>query len=215
MKIAVLGTGMVGRTLSRRFVELGHEVVLGTRDPDATAARADWETIPGVGLATFSVAADGADLVVNASNGHASLDVLIAARLAELPGKVVLDVSNPLDFSAGFPPTLFISNTDSLGEQLQRAFPDARVVKGLNTLTAPLMVAPASLPEPTTVFVCGNDADAKATVSDLLRDLGHADVLDLGGIEAARGTEQWLPLWLRIMGALGSPLFNLRIVRQG
>lgn len=215
MKVAVLGTGMVGRTLSRRFAELGHEVVLGTRDPDATAARADWETIPGVALETFTEAADGADLVVNASNGHAGLEVLTAARLADPPGKVVLDVSNPLDFSAGFPPTLFISNTDSLGEQLQRALPDARVVKGLNTLTAPLMVAPASLPEPTTVFVCGNDADAKAMVSDLLRDLGHADVLDLGGIEAARGTEQWLPLWLRIMGALGSPMFNLRIVRQG
>ncbi len=214
MNIAVLGSGTVGRTLARRFAVLGHQVRLGTRSPEVTAGREGWEAIPAVELHTFADAVAGADVVVNASNGQASLEVLASARLADLPGVVVWDISNPLDFSAGFPPTLSVSNTDSLGEQLQRAFPAARVVKGLNTLTAALMVAPSALPEATTVFVCGNDAAAKAVVSGLLRELGHTDVLDLGGIEAARGTEQWLPLWLRIMGALGSPMFNLRIVRS-
>ena len=211
MQVAVLGTGSVGRAIAPRLAELGHGVRLGTRDPAATRARDGWTDLPGVPLVTFAEAAAGADLVVHAGSGAAALDLLRQA--GDLAGTVLLDISNPLDFSAGFPPTLAVKDTDSLAEQIQRAFPDARVVKSLNTLTAELMVHPDRLPEPTTVFVSGDDADAKRLVTGLLTELGHPDVIDLGGIETARGTEMWLPLWLRLMGALGTAEFNLKVVR--
>lgn len=212
MQVAVLGTGTVGRAIAPRLAELGHVVRLGTRDPAATQARDGWADVPGVPLVTFAEAAAGADLVVHAGSGAAALELL--AQAGDLAGTVLLDISNPLDFSAGFPPTLAVKDTDSLGEQLQRAFPDARVVKSLNTLTAELMVHPERLPEPTSVFVSGDDAEAKRLVTDLLTELGHRDVIDLGGIETARGAEMWLPLWLRLMGALGTAEFNLKIVRR-
>ena len=217
MDIAVLGTGSVGRTLAARLDELGHSVSLGTRDPAATASReghAAWaDGSPGVLLATFADAAAAGELLVLATGGAVAPDVLAAAR-EHLAGKIVLDPSNPLDFSQGFPPTLFVKNTDSLAEQLQRAHPEARVVKALNTVTAAVMARPDALPDPGTVFVCGDDPDARATVTDLLRELGHSDVLDLGGLQAARGTEMYLPLWLRLMGALGTAEFNIKVVRR-
>jgi predicted dinucleotide-binding enzyme len=211
MHIAVLGTGMVGRTIAPRLAELGHVVRLGTRDPGTTRAREEWSELPGVELLTFAGATTGADLVVHAGNGASALDLL--AQAGDLTGVVLLDISNPLDFSAGFPPTLSVKDTDSLGEQVQRAFPDARVVKSLNTLTAELMAHPDRLPEPTSVFVSGDDADAKHLVTGLLTELGHRDVIDLGGIETSRGVEMWLPLWLRLMGSLGTAEFNLKVVR--
>lgn len=210
VRIAVLGTGSVGRTLSARLVELGHDVVVGTRDPEATAAR---DEAPAAALATYADAARDADLVLNATNGQVSLEVLAAAGEDALAGRVLLDISNPLDFSAGFPPTLSVADTDSLAEQIQRAFPRTRVVKSLNTLTADLMAHPETLPEPTTVFVSGDDAEAKAVVTELLTELGHRDVIDLGDLSTARGAEMWLPLWLRVMGTLGTAQFNLKIVR--
>ena len=204
MNIAVLGTGSVGRAIAGRLHELGHHVTVGTRDPHATLARtepdasgtapfATWRADrPGVALATYSDAAAGAE---------------------NLSGKPLVDISNPLDGSKGFPPTLFVKDTDSLGEQVQREFPSAKVVKTLNTLTADLMVHPQALGASTTVFVSGDDAGAKATVTELLTSFGHDDVIDLGGIETARGPEMWLPIWLRLMGALGTAQFNLKIVR--
>jgi predicted dinucleotide-binding enzyme len=225
MNIAVLGTGMVGRTLAARLHELGHTVVVGTRDPAATLARtdpdrmgnppfsawhADHQDVP---LSTFADAAAGAELVVHASSGSAAREVLGLAGSENLAGKTLVDVSNPLDASAGFPPTLFVKDTDSLGEQLQRAFPEARVVKTLNTMTAAIMVHPETLGASSTVFVSGEDADAKATVTELLRSFGHDDVVDLGGIETARGAEMVMPVWLRLMGALGTPFFNFKVVR--
>jgi predicted dinucleotide-binding enzyme len=225
MNIAVLGTGMVGQALAGRLSGLGHTVAVGTRDPEATLARtepdgmgnpafATWHADHAdVGLTTFADAAAGADLVVLAGNGSAALDMLGAAGAEHLAGKPVLDISNPLDFSAGFPPSLFVKDTDSLAERIQAAFPEARVVKSLNTLTAPLMVDPGLLGEATTVFVSGDDADAKSVVTALLTAFGHQDVIDLGGIETARGTEMLLPLWLRTMGALGTGMFNIKVVR--
>lgn len=225
MNIAVLGTGMVGRAIAGRLDELGHTVTVGTRDPGATLARAEadgmgnapyaeWAAAHGgIGLASFADAAPPAEVVVNATNGAVSLEVLQLAGAGSLAGKVLLDISNPLDFSAGLPPTLFVKDTDSLGEQVQRAHPGALVVKSLNTLNADLMVHPGSLGEPTSVFVSGDDAEAKRTVTGLLAALGHADVVDLGGIETARGPEMYLPLWLRTMGALGTAAFNIRVVR--
>lgn len=208
---AVLGTGTVGRTIAARLVELGHDVRLGTRDPEATRAREGWVDVPGAGLVTFAEAADGADLVVHAGNGATALDLL--AQAGDLAGRVLVDISNPLDFSEGFPPTLSVKDTDSLGEQIQRAFPDSFVVKTLNTLTADLMVHPDRLPESTSVFVSGEDAVAKQRVTALLTELGHRDVIDLGGIETSRGVEMWMPLWLRLMGSLGTGEFNLKVVR--
>ncbi|HEV2796828.1 MAG TPA: NAD(P)-binding domain-containing protein [Nocardioides sp.] len=208
----MLGTGSVGRTLAPRLAELGHDVRLGTRDPLTTRARDDWSELPGVELVTFADATADADLVIHAGSGVAALDLL--AQAGDLAGKVLVDISNPLDFSAGFPPTLSVKDTDSLGEQVQRAFPDTRVVKTLNTLTADLMAHPDRLPEPTTVFVSGDDPDAKRLVTGLLTELGHRDVLDLGGIETARGVEMWLPLWLRVVGALGTGQFNIKVVRE-
>jgi predicted dinucleotide-binding enzyme len=225
MHIAVLGTGMVGRALAGRLASLGHAVTIGTRDPQATLARTEpdgmgnppfaaWhDEHADVALASFADAAAGAELLVLAGNGAAAADMLGAAGAANLAGKVVLDISNPLDFSAGFPPSLFVKDTDSLGEQLQRTFPEARFVKSLNTLNATLMVDPARLGQSSTVFVSGDDLDAKATVTVLLKSFGHDDVIDLGGIETARGTEMLLPLWLRLMAALGTPHFNVRVVR--
>jgi predicted dinucleotide-binding enzyme len=225
VKIAVLGTGMVGRTLAARLTELGHAVTIGTRNPQATLGRTEPDPMggepfaawaqqnPGVGLAAFADAAEHAELVVNATDGGASLDVLAQAGAENLAGKVLVDIANPLDFSNGMPPTLFVKDTDSLGEQIQRAYPAARVVKTLNTLNADLMARPDTLPEATTVFVSGNDADAKAAATALLAEFGHRDVIDLGDITTARGTEMLLPVWLRLWGALGTAEFNFKIVR--
>ena len=225
MNIAVLGTGSVGRAIAARLHELGHVVTVGTRDPQATLARTEpdamgtapfaaWHSArPDVALDTYSEAAAGAELVVLATSGSASLEVLHLAGAEHLAGKPLADISNPLDFSHGFPPTLSVSNTDSLGEQVQRAFPEALVVKTLNTLTADLMVHPQALGASSTVFVSGDDAAAKATVTGILTSFGHDDVVDLGGIETARGTEMYLPIWLRLMGALGTAQFNVKVVR--
>ena len=225
MNIAVLGTGMVGRAIAARLDELGHTVTVGTRDPRATLARAEadgmgnapyaeWAAAhDGIGLASFADAAAPAEVVVNATNGAVSLEVLQLAGADNLAGKVLLDIANPLDFSAGLPPTLFVKDTDSLAEQIQRAFPEVRVVKTLNTLNADLMVRPDTLPEGSSVFVSGDDADAKHTVTGLLKEFGHTDVIDLGDISTARGTEMLLPVWLRLWGALGTPAFNFKIVR--
>jgi 8-hydroxy-5-deazaflavin:NADPH oxidoreductase len=211
VKIAVLGTGSAGRTVAAGLARLGHEVVIGTRDPVATRERADWDSdLP---LEEYAVVADGADIVVNATNGQASLAVFDAIGGQQLSGKVVLDLANALDFSDGFPPRMAVDDTDSLAEQIQRAFPQARVVKTLNTLTADLMVRPDTLPETSTVFVSGDDAEAKTTVTAMLTEFGHTDVIDLGDITTARGTEMLLPVWLRLMGSLGTATFNVKIVR--
>lgn len=216
---------MVGRAIAGRLSELGHDVVVGTRDPEATLARevrdsmgnppfSEWaDEHPQVGLARFDEASAASDLLVLATSGAVALETLAAVGEANLGSKVLIDITNPLDFSRGMPPTLFVKDDDSLGEQIQRAHPRARVVKTLNTLNADLMVHPGGLPEGTTVFVAGEDARAKAEVVALLESFGHTDVLDLGGISSARGVEMWLPLWLRIMGTLGTSVFNLRIVR--
>ena len=225
MKIAVLGTGMVGQAIAARLSGQGHDVTIGTRDPQATLARTGpdgmgnppfsaWaEDHAQVNLATLSEAAAGAELVVNATNGSGAMPALEQAGAENLAGKVLVDISNPLDFSKGFPPTLFVKDSDSLGEQIQRAFPETRVVKTLNTLNANLMVNPKELGAESSVFVSGNDEAAKATVTELLHSFGHTDVIDLGDITTARGTEMLLPVWLRLMGALGTAAFNFKIVR--
>ena len=163
---------------------------------------------------SFADAAEFGEIVVNATAGTGSLAALEAAGLENLAGKVLIDIANPLDFSQGMPPTLAFVNETSLGEEIQSAVPEARVVKALNTVNASVMVNPADLPEPTDIFVCGNDEAAKAEVADLLASFGweRERIRDLGDISAARGTEMYLPLWLRLMGAMGGPGFNVRVV---
>lgn len=205
MRVAVLGTGMVGRAWAERLAELGHDVVMGTRDP----TRGD-ELGLSVPLQEHAGAVVGADLVINALNGKASLAVL-GPLADELAGVVVMDISNPLDFSAGFPPTLFVKDTDSLGEQIQRTLPRSRVVKTMNTLTAGLQVHPER--NRGTVFVAGDEAQAKAAVVALLTEVGHRDIIDLGDIQGSRGVELFLPLWLRLMGVLGTAEFQIEVRR--
>lgn len=212
----MLGTGAVGRAVAGRLAGLGHDVAVGTRDPAATAGReeyAGWAAEhPGVRLLSFAEAAAEAELVVDAAGGDVSLGILEQAAEG-LRGKVLLDISNPLDHSQGFPPRLFVKDDDSLAERIQRAHPDAKVVKSLNTMNNTVMVDPQALGEPTTVFVSGDDAAAKTTVTALLRELGHEDVLDLGDLSTARGAEMWLPLWVRIAMSLGGADFNIKVVR--
>ncbi|MCB9549785.1 MAG: NAD(P)-binding domain-containing protein [Myxococcales bacterium] len=216
MQIAILGTGMVGRALGSRLAGLGHTVVMGSRQAGNPAGTAWAESAgPAASAGTFADAVAGADLVILATKGEHAQAVLGMVGADLLAGKVVADLTNPLDFSQGMPPSLFISNTDSLAERLQRAFPEARFVKTLNTLNADLMVDPGRLPEPTAVFLSGDDAAAKALVRGMLESFGWAQIVDLGGLSTARGTESWLPLWIRLWGALGTASFNLRIVREG
>lgn len=226
MKIGIFGTGVVGRTLAARLVGLEHEVMIGTRDAAATLAKAESDMFgnppfstwsaqnPKVALGTFPEAAAFGEILWHATAGTAALEALRLAGAANLAGKTLVDITNPLDFSRGFPPSLFVCNTDSLGEQIQAAFREVKVVKSLNTMTAKVMVEPARLSQDHTVFVNGNDDGAKAQVSAILTGwFGWKSVIDLGDITASRGVEMVLPLWLRLMGPMKTPLFNFSIAK--
>lgn len=215
MKIAVLGTGMVGASLATKLVALGHEVTMGSRSAKNEKGKEWLDSVKSENarVATFADAAARAELIFNATLGQVTLAVLEAAGADNLKGKVLIDVSNPLDFSKGMPPSLTVCNTDSVGEQVQAAFPEVKVVKSLNTVSANLMVDPSLVPGDHTLFVSGNDADAKKFVEEtVLRQwFGWRNVLDLGDITTARGTEMFLPLWVRLWGALGTSNFNIQI----
>jgi len=202
MRIGVLGTGTVGRTIAGKLRELGHNVLVGSRS-------AGEDAVP------FAEAAAHGELVFNCTNGGASLEALSAAGAENLGGKVLVDVANVLDFSQGRPPAVGVSNDDSLGEQIQRAFPEARVVKTLNTVNANVMVDPNVVPGEHDIFISGNDDEAKAQVAGLLQSFGWpADrILDLGDISAARGQEMYVALWLGLMGTAGGSAFNIHVVR--
>jgi 8-hydroxy-5-deazaflavin:NADPH oxidoreductase len=215
MKIGILGTGMVGTNLGSRFQQLGHDVLLGGREP-GNAAAAAWAAGSGGRAGTFAEAAAHGEILVNATLGTASVAALGRAAGPDLDGKVLLDTANPLDFSGGFPPSLNPVNTDSLGEQIQAAFPRLRVVKTLNTVLAHVMVDPASLPAPHDVFMAGEDPAAKQQAAVLLAELGWPPehILDLGGIRSSRGLEMYMALWLSLDGALGTGNFNICVVRS-
>jgi predicted dinucleotide-binding enzyme len=215
VRVGILGTGVVGQTIGGKLVSLGHEVKLGSRTATNEKA-AKWVEQHGshASQGTFGQAASFGEIVFNCTSGMVSLDALRAAGADTLAGKVVVDVANPLDFSRGMPPTLSVCNSDSLAEQIQREFPQAKVVKALNTMNAVVMVNPSSVPGEHDALVCGNDAGAKEQLSQLLRSFGWRTIVDLGDISAARGMEMWLPLWLRLMGTLKTPSFNLHIARS-
>lgn len=215
MRIGILGTGTVGKTLATKLVKLGNDVRMGSRKSGGEKAKGWLKEAGGKSSeGTFADAAAHAEIVFNCTAGMASLDALRAAGAQNLQGKVLIDVSNPLDFSRGMPPTLFVCNTDSLGEQIQKGFPEAKVVKTLNTVTAGLMVDPSIIPGVHTMFVSGNDAKAKAEVIQLLHEgFGWKDVVDLGDITAARAQEMYLPLWLRLYTKFKTPNVNVHAVR--
>lgn len=217
MKIAILGTGMVGETIASKLVELGHEVRMGSRTATNEKAAA-WVKRAGAKASqgSFADAASFGEVVFNATTGSATLEVLNSAGRHNLKGKVLVDISNPLDFSKGMPPSLFVAGDDSLGEQIQRAFPDTKVVKALNTINCNVMVDPSRIPGTHDTFVSGNDAEAKKQVTQILTEwFGWKRVIDLGNISTARGTECYLMLWIRLWGALGTPDFNVHIVKNG
>jgi predicted dinucleotide-binding enzyme len=213
MKIGIIGSGMVGQTLAAKLAEQGQDVIVSSRSPEKVAA---WAASAEVKVGSLSETAAHGEIVINATKGEASVDALRAAGEANLAGKILMDIANPLDFSHGMPPTLWVSNTDSLGEQIQRAFPQTKVVKTLNTLNAGLMVNPGGLAGGDhTIFVSGNDAAAKAEVSRLLTEwFGWRDIIDLGDITTARGTESLLPVWVRLMMTFGHANFQFKIVRE-
>ena len=214
MKIGILGTGMVGTAIATKLVSAGHEVRMGSRSRDNPKAK-EWVEKAGRGASqgTFADAVASSEIVFNCTAGAGSLEALAAAGAANLRGKVLVDVANPLDFSRGMPPSLFAGNTDSLGERIQAAFPDAKVVKALNTVNASVMVDPGRVRGDSDVFVCGNDAGAKAEVTRILtKEFGWKSVIDLGDITAARGTESYLHLWLRLWGALKTADLNIHVV---
>ena len=224
MNIGIFGSGIVAQTLGTHLSTAGHDVVLGTRTPGDVDTKRGMGTSLGQWLdaagphgsvATFQGCAAHGEVLINATAGTASMEALRLAGEAELADKILLDVANPLDFSRGMPPSLTICNTSSLGETIQAAYPAAKVVKTLNTMNAHIMVDPASVGGGDHhVFVSGNDADAKRTVTGYLQDwFGWKEVLDLGGIETARGAEMILPIWLSLWGSIGSPRFNFKIVR--
>jgi 8-hydroxy-5-deazaflavin:NADPH oxidoreductase len=201
MRVGILGTGVVGTTLAGKLRELGHDVQVGSRDGSK-------------GDGSFADVTAHGELLFNCTAGVASLEALELAGDDNLRGKVLVDVSNPLDFSGGFPPRLSVCNDDSLGEQIQRRFPDTRVVKALNTIGAPIMVDPAVVADEHTIFVAGEDDAAKAEVVGVLESMGWARerILDLGGIQASRSVEMYVPLWLSLYGLQGSPLVSIKVV---
>jgi predicted dinucleotide-binding enzyme len=224
MKIGILGSGVVGQTLGAKLVQRGEDIVLGTRSPSRLSEKRgmggsleEWlqKTNNKALIASFNETAAHGEVVINATAGNGAIEALGLAGKENLKGKILIDVSNPLDFSKGMPPTLTVCNTDSLGEQIQRAFPDVKVVKTLNTITAYVMIDPTQVAGGAhDVFVSGNDAAAKARVTELLKHwFGWSSVIDLGDITTARGPEMYLPMWIRLWGALGTPMFNIKIVR--
>lgn len=230
MKIAVLGTGNVGKTISPRLIELGHQVMLGTRDVAETLARTVKDIYGGpsfsewyadhkqVKVGTFAEAATFGEIIINATNGSNAIAVLKMAGASALNGKTLIDLTNPLDFSKGMPPTLIgtLCNNNSLGEEIQRSFPKANVVKAMNTMWCGLMINPGQLGNGDhNVFICGNEVGAKSSVVELLAQFGWKpeNIIDLGDITASRGTEMILPLWLRVMNTNGSAVFNFKIIR--
>jgi 8-hydroxy-5-deazaflavin:NADPH oxidoreductase len=225
MKIGIIGGGSVGQTLGAKLLANGNDVRLGIRNPspvelDKARQNADtlanWSKTTGGKVVTFAEAAKHGDMIISATSGGVAIEALQQAGIANLKNKIIIDISNPLDFSRGMPPSLLpdYSHGTSLGEEIQKAFPEAGVVKAFNTIAAAVMVNPAAVPGEHDLFIAGNDAAAKQTVSDFARkEFGWASIVDMGDITGARATEHLLPFWVRSWGVLGSPVFNIRIVK--
>lgn len=230
MKIAIIGTGAVGQTVASKLVELNYDIMIGTRnvsDKLASTAKdiygnptfSEWlKTNSKVKLASFAEAAAFGELVINATNGSNSVTALILAGAKNLAGKVLIDITNPLDFSNGMPPSLLpgLNNTNSLGEEIQKTFPDVMVVKTLNTMWCGLMVNPTLVGKGDHInFISGNNPEAKTKVKKILNEFGWLDknIIDLGDITGARATESMLPIWLKVMAINKNGAFNFKLVK--
>jgi 8-hydroxy-5-deazaflavin:NADPH oxidoreductase len=224
MNISILGTGIVGRSHAEKLSSLGHTIFIGTNSVEKTRTSTKSDDMgnpaygvwaishPEIQLVSFQEAVNASDIVINALKGEISVQIL-SVYDQTLIGKILIDISNPLDFSTGMPPTLFVSNTDSLGEQIQRTLPKTNVIKTFNTMSAPVQVNPKSLAHGEhTIFLCGNDLVAKNTVISLIKSYGWTHIIDLGDIRASRGMEMLLPNWLSIWQKYNTPLFNIKIV---
>jgi predicted dinucleotide-binding enzyme len=212
MKIGILGTGMVGEALGTKLVTLGHKVMMGSRtETNETAAKWVGKNGAAASQGTFASAAAFGSLVFLCTKGEVSLEVA-KSTAPSMGGKILVDVSNPLDFSHGMPPSLLISNTTSLGEEIQKAVPAAKVVKTLHIVNCEVMVEPAKAGGEPTMFVSGNDGDAKAQVVSLLKELGWRDIIDLGDITTARTTEMLVPLWVSLFNNSGNPRFAFKVI---
>jgi 8-hydroxy-5-deazaflavin:NADPH oxidoreductase len=225
MKIGIIGGGGVAQAIGGKLKANGHDVVIGIRNPsDAELAKErqmakplkDWIKETGAKVASFADAAKHGDILVNATNGGASIEALTQAGAANIGNKILIDIANPLDFSKGMPPSLLPAYAygTSLGEEIQKAFPDAKVVKTLNTISNTIMINPGAIAKDHDLLMAGNDTEAKAKVTALVKkEFGWTSVVDLGDIAGARGTEHILPLWVRLWGVLGTPTFNIKIVK--
>jgi hypothetical protein len=215
MKVGVLGTGTVGTAIATKLIELGHEVRMGSRQANNEKA-AQWAESAGdrAGSGDFADAASFGEIAFNCTAGEHSVDAVTTARDG-LAGKLLIDVANALDFSDGPPPVIMATDRDCVAEQIQRALPETRVVKSLNTVNADVMVDPARVPGDHVIFVSGDDQDAKRQAVELLAEFGWPEdrVIDLGDIATARGPEAYVGLWLRLMGALGTTQFNVSLLR--
>lgn len=225
--IGILGTGMVGQTIAGRFLELGDQVMVGTRDVKNTLAQkepspmglppfGEWhKKHPNVKLGSFTDAARFGEIIFLCTKGNVTVDAVKLAGSENFKGKTVVDISNPLDFSKGMPPSLIpqLSNTNSVGEEVQNALPDANVVKSLNIVNCEVMVNARKSGGSPTMFVAGNNPSAKAQVAGVLRQFGWEDIMDLGDISSSRGMEMMLPIWLRIWGATKNGYIGFKIVR--
>jgi predicted dinucleotide-binding enzyme len=221
MKIGIIGSGIVAQTLGAKLIELGHDVVLGTRDPakldekkNMTGTLREWIGRTKGKVVSFKDAAVHGELLISAVHGQNTIEALKLAGADKIGGKVLIDTGNELDFSKGMPPSSLASQGNCLAERIQAAFPNLKVVKSLNTIGAPVMVAPQALAGGEhTVFVSGNDAAAKAAVAEVLKSFGWKDVLDLGDISSARAPEMYMAMWLRLWGATGTGMINVKVVR--
>ncbi|HEY6638719.1 MAG TPA: NAD(P)-binding domain-containing protein [Solirubrobacterales bacterium] len=215
MKVGVLGTGMVGTAIATRLIELGHEVRMGSRQAGNEKAAA-WAESAGdrASSGDFGDAASFGEIAFNCTAGEGSVDAVSSAKEG-LAGKPLIDVANVLDFSNGPPPVISATDRDSLAEQIQRAVPEVRVVKSLNTVNNDVMVDPARVRGDHVVFLSGDDQDAKRQATELLGQFGWVEdcVIDLGDITTARGPEMYVGLWIRLMGALDSTQFNIGLFR--
>ena len=214
-KIGVLGTGMVGNAIGSKLIQLGYDVKMGSRTPNNEKA-SEWVRKNGskASQGTFEDAAKFGDIIFLCVKGEAALDVLRMAKEENLNGKTIVDVTNPVDFSKGMPPSLFVCNTDSLGERLQRAFPNVNFVKTLDVVNCEVQVDPKKSGDDPTMFMCGNNTKAKVEVKEILKQFGWKDIIDLGDISAARGSEMMTPIWLRIWSAFQNSHFAFKIVRK-
>jgi len=215
MNIGILGTGIVGTTIGSKLVQIGNSVKMGSRTADNPKA-AEWTKSNGKNAShgTFKDAAAFGQIIFNCTSGSGSLEALKLAGEKNLNGKILVDIANPLDFSRGMPPSLLICNTDSLGEQIQRSFPEVKVVKTLCTVNCNIMVNPSAVPGGHDMYICGNDKEAKDEVKEMLKNwFSWKSVIDLGDIAGARALEMYIILWVRLWGVLQTPLFNIKVVK--